>query len=355
MQTVFNSNDSAVDLNYPCKQVKPSQTKPDVPETSSLLSRSLRSSRNSIRLSTDSIRSTTSINSTDTTHSTHSTSSNATAYSSNSGPLVIPMLEARELKFSQIKPYSQLLDDQNPFLTPQTAQTSHTSDPDWTPLQTWNPSALSWSLSSVNPSQFRYTKPPAWYNRQCCFRFVLVLILTSLLVSFGIAYGLHMSPREFNPSLGARGGAPGESPNAQLQVLGILNNTNTTTHFYFGASIDWKLTDPQHFDGDIGITSHIYTAIFPISKTLTVSGTVNSLGVDHIVDDVYLWTAALIRGTGAIMGIEIIPIVALSLITPSALALLAQKCKDVNDLGVPVLLSFAPEMNGNWFIYGTSH
>lgn len=103
---------------------------------------------------------------------------------------------------------------------------------------------------------------------------------------------------------------------------------------------------------------------------------VNSTGFMHQVDDLYRWTANLIRGTGAVMGISIIPNVTLnelnvaaSLTTTTAsnrtttvdsnsttftfeslwMRRLADKCRMINDMGIPVLLRFAPDMNGMLF------
>ena len=74
--------------------------------------------------------------------------------------------------------------------------------------------------------------------------------------------------------------------------------------------------------------------------------TVNSSGVHHVVDDYFDWTSNLIAGTGAIMGITLMPSSGLSNVTAEAILALGAKCKQINDRGVPIMLRFAPEMNG---------
>lgn len=89
-----------------------------------------------------------------------------------------------------------------------------------------------------------------------------------------------------------------------------------------------------------------------MNETLILSSNVTSIGIPHFVPDAYLWTAALIRGTGAIMALHIIPSVNLSLISNTTLSALAAKCAEINEMGVPVLLHYCPDMNGNWYSYG---
>ena len=93
----------------------------------------------------------------------------------------------------------------------------------------------------------------------------------------------------------------------------------------------------------------IHDAFFYINDTLITNTVVNSSGVLHSVSDIFAWTAALIQGTGAIMGMTVIPIVPLSSLTNNTINLLAEKCRNINAMGIPILLRFAPEMNGNLF------
>lgn len=98
----------------------------------------------------------------------------------------------------------------------------------------------------------------------------------------------------------------------------------------------------------------IYDSVFYLSKNLVVAGNVNSSGIIHYVDDLFFWTANLIRGSGAIMSITLIPTVPMANIEQSAFAQVVEKCQMINAMGVAVMLNFAPSMNGNWYPYGQS-
>lgn len=123
--------------------------------------------------------------------------------------------------------------------------------------------------------------------------------------------------------------------------------------------MDWSLDDPEFFNKRLGYAASIQDVVFFMSETLELNAKVNSTGFIHDEDDVYIWTANLIKGTGAVMGITLIPMVSLEMILQSAIEKLAKKCKEINDMGIPILLRFAPDMNGilyltkgNWHPYG---
>ncbi|KAI8903567.1 glycoside hydrolase superfamily, partial [Gorgonomyces haynaldii] len=222
-------------------------------------------------------------------------------------------------------------------------------DPQWTPLQTWNPSSRNWSLQRFRP--FHYGRKPDWYTRTCCMRSMAVLILLSIALTSGIVYGLHAND-SFNGNLGPKGGVPMSAPGPPLPVRGVLNN-NFTIGIYFGAAIDWQVDDPQNFNREIKKQAAIQESTFYLDdQDFLVSGNVNSSGIIHQVEDRVSWTAALIRGTGAVMGMTVIPQVPLQNISLQSFKKVAEKCKMVNEMGVPVMLRFAPEMNGNWYPYG---
>ena len=69
----------------------------------------------------------------------------------------------------------------------------------------------------------------------------------------------------------------------------------------------------------------------------------NSSGILHSVPDYLLWTANLVRGTGAILGIDLIPVDTVSL---EAIDAIGQKCAQLNALNLSVMVRFAPGMNG---------
>lgn len=84
-----------------------------------------------------------------------------------------------------------------------------------------------------------------------------------------------------------------------------------------------------------------------MNEPFSTKGIVNSSGILHEVKDVYMWSAMLIRGTGAIMSMTVIPTLPLDAYTNQTLISLAAKCKEINEMGIPILLRFAPDMNGN--------
>jgi hypothetical protein len=107
------------------------------------------------------------------------------------------------------------------------------------------------------------------------------------------------------------------------------------------------IDDAEHFNTGINYNTAIQDAVFYMNSTMITSGFVNSSGVIHEVKDVLDWTAALIKGTGAVMSLTIVPTVKMSRISTEGLDRIGQKCKDINEFGLPVLLRFAPDMNGN--------
>ena len=149
--------------------------------------------------------------------------------------------------------------------------------------------------------------------------------------------------------------------------------------------LDWDIDDPPAFNNDVNRNMTIQDITFYLSITKNnfidigqvgyskLIRFVNSTGFLHQVDDLYRWTANLIRGTGAVMGISIVPNVTLNELNVAAalttttastrtttvasnsttftfesswMRRLADKCKMINDMGIPVLLRFAPDMNG---------
>ncbi len=61
------------------------------------------------------------------------------------------------------------------------------------------------------------------------------------------------------------------------------------------------------------------------------------------MDNMLRWKANLIRGTGAIMGIDVLPIGDISL---KILSSFANECQFLNSMNLSVLVRFAPDLNG---------
>lgn len=96
----------------------------------------------------------------------------------------------------------------------------------------------------------------------------------------------------------------------------------------------------------MGYSASIHDVTIFLNKGWTTKGLVNSAGIIHEEKDIYLWTARLIRGNSAIMGLSIVPTISLDQIDTSILEFLAKKCAEINQLGIPILLRFGPDMNG---------
>ena len=197
-------------------------------------------------------------------------------------------------------------------------------------------------------------------SRLCCLRIVGISILgvivcISVIVTLVIkAHMAAIAAVNYSPSMGPRGAVPQSPPSGpSLPVLGAAFATYKLPALYFGVSIDWRKDDPQHFNSDLGHSAAIHNAYFFMnSNSLVQQQVVNSSGSLHTVSSIFNWTAGLIRGSGAIMSISVIPTVSLDTLTASAISELASQCMWINQQGIPVLLQFAPQMNGNWFAYG---
>ncbi|EGF79028.1 hypothetical protein BATDEDRAFT_35503 [Batrachochytrium dendrobatidis JAM81] len=234
----------------------------------------------------------------------------------------------------------------------------------WSRMGPWTPSSRSWQIPTrgIGPDNgfgmSRRQLMRRQWSRICCIRVGILagigLVLT-IVIAVVIVTHLHQTPVVFDASAGPRGSIPGSPPGPPLPVLGVLGlgNPSGRPAIYFGASIDWDNNDPENFNNDFGHAAAIQDSFFYMtSSALLTSANVNSSGILHTVSDSFAWTAALIRGTGAIMGVTVIPLAPLSSIQNDVLVSLARKCKSINSIGVPILLRYAPQMNGNWFPYG---
>ena len=214
----------------------------------------------------------------------------------------------------------------------------------WSPMYVWAPNNRSNysrnnNIVSQHWNQLKMNKK-AYYK---CIGLLLVICI-GLSVGLGIFMHIKLANRHYDSTTGPRGSAPGVSTASPLPIFNVTDSNSTLV--YLGVTLDWSKDDPEHFNIDLGRTTSIQDVVFFMNDTFSNVGFANSSGYIHKEDNLIQWTAALIRGTGAIMGITIIPKIRMGLINSTAFLDIAEKCKMVNQMGIPVLLRFGPEMNG---------
>ncbi|KAJ3299718.1 hypothetical protein HK104_007449 [Borealophlyctis nickersoniae] len=105
-----------------------------------------------------------------------------------------------------------------------------------------------------------------------------------------------------------------------------------------GSNIDWTREDPSSFNQKIGHNFAIFDNYYTIGSDLEVSS----------LDRAARATASV----GGIVTMTVQPSQGLSVVSDAALNELAKRCADLNANGVPTLVRFGHEMNGNWYAYG---
>ena len=187
----------------------------------------------------------------------------------------------------------------------------------------------------------------------CCFtrrRLCLVGLISGLLLTALMAVIMslslhHQESSGFDGSTGPQGGRPGPAPGRILPILDLLHNNHSQSKpsIYFGVSIDWKVDDPQHVNQVLNQSLAIQTTRVDIGEILYLNATVNSSGILHPIQDFLVWQGKLVRGTGAIFGIDLIPV---DRVSTEAVEQFGTKCAELNALQIPIMVRFAPEMNG---------
>ncbi|KAI9011400.1 hypothetical protein BC832DRAFT_590627 [Gaertneriomyces semiglobifer] len=260
----------------------------------------------------------------------------------------------------------------------ESAWTMLNDDESWETAREWDPNNSdsrypenSISMQEVNPISRRWRRDtrvgpgtsssrPS-FRQSACQRKTCLLFCMGLLLAVVITVVVTTTVRlgktaRFDPQSGPRGGLPGPPPGPPLPVLNVLDvkfpANSTNGGVYFGAAIDWSKEDPQSFNKALGRNAAIIDGFYMISETLERASLVNSSGVSHSIPDYFNWTAGLIGGTGGIMGMTLLPHKGLENVTLQAMQQLGQKCAEINGAGIPILLKFAPEMNGYWYPWG---
>ncbi|KAJ3289449.1 hypothetical protein HK104_007464 [Borealophlyctis nickersoniae] len=165
---------------------------------------------------------------------------------------------------------------------------------------------------------------------------------------------------------GGPGGAAGENPafpypcgindGSVKRVQGLsVSNLPKEGGVYLGTSLDWSTIDPRAWSAYLGHSASIVDRFFHLDDsgllTWDVSPTNCSTGPQRLT--VFQWAANILQEMGgSIMSITVTPDKGLEAVTDSVIATIVKAVKDVNDLGVEVLVRFGHEMNGGWYIWG---
>ncbi|KAI8818214.1 uncharacterized protein EV422DRAFT_194430 [Fimicolochytrium jonesii] len=226
-------------------------------------------------------------------------------------------------------------------------------------MQTVNPRTRRWGrtprVGPLSSARSKFRRSP--FRRACLIAtFGLMVVLTAVVV---VIVTIKQNKKDtFDPNAGPRGQLPSAPPGPPLPVINLLGNRTNPDMFpntvYFGASIDWSQEDPQSFNAALGRNAAIIDGYYNIGGTLELANIVNSSGFIHPVSDYFNWTAGLVGGTGAIMGMTVMPYQGLANVSLDAITQLGLKCAEINQVGIPIMLRFAPEMNGNWYPWGQS-
>ncbi|KNE71597.1 hypothetical protein AMAG_16159 [Allomyces macrogynus ATCC 38327] len=133
-------------------------------------------------------------------------------------------------------------------------------------------------------------------------------------------------------------GAPSRSPANNRRIL----DPASINGIYFGASIDWKAKDvPSAFNERFGKPLPFVMCF----ANITADGLTLVRELKYIADTV-------LRVDGAILGLTVMPVDPLDQLSDAVYDQLGRTCAEINRHGIPVMLRYAHEMNGNWFSYG---
>ncbi|KAJ3032569.1 hypothetical protein HDV00_007395 [Rhizophlyctis rosea] len=169
---------------------------------------------------------------------------------------------------------------------------------------------------------------------------------------------------------GGPGGAAGENPafpypcsindgsTAKVAALDVKLNgavkSGDNGGVYLGVSPDWSTIDPRAWSAYLGHSASIVDRFFGLDANTILTwdvATECTKGPSRL--SIFQWQANLLQQMGgSIMSITITPNLGLDKVTDGVISTIVKACKDANDLGVDVLIRFAHEMNGGWYIWG---
>lgn len=124
---------------------------------------------------------------------------------------------------------------------------------------------------------------------------------------------------------------------AQRQPVDLLKSTGT----FFGATLDWSAGDlPASFAKRIARESAVYQFFIEVTDRL-----VKSQELKFIAE-------AVAQTPKSWLSLTVMPIKGFAVLNSGTFDQIAETVGAINDLGVPVMLRFGHEMNGNWYPWG---
>ncbi|KAJ3129992.1 hypothetical protein HK098_007258 [Nowakowskiella sp. JEL0407] len=188
----------------------------------------------------------------------------------------------------------------------------------------------------------------------CSFLFWLKALF-ALFLSFGVfaffswrIYDLHQAA--IAPKIDFGSGSS-ESSNGTVSPKCVVKPSTLARlepngKILFGFHLDWKLTTPLNVTQQIApYKPGIYNAFVQIDSR-------NATGTEYNVALVQ-WHAEEVQRVGGILELTIEPVSDLSTFTDDLFLRLANHCRSINEKnGVPILLRWGHEMNGDWTSYG---
>jgi len=166
---------------------------------------------------------------------------------------------------------------------------------------------------------------------------------------------------------GGPGGAAGENPafpypctindgsaKKSTPLSAKVGVKSSSGGVYLGTSLDWSTIDPRAWSAYLGHSASIVDRFFHLDEKGILTWDVATEcqnGPSRL--SIFQWQANLMQQMGgSIMSVTITPSPGLDKVTDGVIASITKMCKDVNDFGIDMLIRFAHEMNGGWYIWG---
>ncbi|KAI9136607.1 glycoside hydrolase superfamily [Paraphysoderma sedebokerense] len=133
---------------------------------------------------------------------------------------------------------------------------------------------------------------------------------------------------------------PPPENNVENPVLRKVLNPQNISGVYFGVSLDWTAGDtPVQFNARFGRPAAVFQFFAEIHDQIQ-----NMTDLKYVVD--------MIAKTDGILALTIMPKKGFEVLTDATIDQTVRTMAEINRIGIPVLLRFGHEMNGNWYPYG---